>query len=100
MDAASLSHPGASTFLHAASIVSVEALTYLPAAFRTRPYGRFSLMAYCSSPYPIAPSSPFTFSTMSELRSAAAPTGHAGEGVTPIRDRNFELVFDRKSVNT
>src|ERR1700722_18779443 len=42
----------------------------------------------------------FTLSAISALRSAATPTGHLGEGLTPIWFRNLGLVFERKSVNT
>src|SRR5579864_9313701 len=42
----------------------------------------------------------FTLSAISALRSAATPTGHFGEGLTPTCPRNLELVLERKSVNT
>src|SRR5579863_1048066 len=99
-DAEKLFHRGASTASQAAEMLSADALTNFPAGFRTATVATPDLTAYSSSTKPILPLVSFTFSTISELRSAATPTGHFGEAVTPTSLRNFALTFERKSVKT
>src|ERR1035441_3098544 len=92
--------PGASAARHAAVMLSLDALTNLPAELSTAAWGMPPFTAYRYSTKPIAPGVFFTMSAISELRSAGVPTAHLGDGVTPIWARNLELTLERKSVKT
>src|SRR5215472_10247906 len=99
-ETASLFQPSPSTARQAASRLCALALTYWPAGFSTLPAARWYCSMYCTSSYPMEPGVLFTFSAISELRSAGVPTGQCGEGERPIFSRNFGLVLVRKSEKT